>query len=322
MRIIADTSAGALGLADPGSPCTDRTAASLPTIDRRLWGALSDAPVVSVAEGRDLGPPGFWWRLLVVDEAPASQFDVLRQLIVSDDEPLPGPIATLALSGRNFRGQRGRRWSAARGNMHLCVGLEPVGIPAQEVRSLTMLSAVAVVEGVHRATGLRLGIKWVNDLVLDGRKVGGVLTAAQSQLDGLTSAVLGIGLNVASAPSVEPTPFVPAVGCLREAMPRATHESVVERTLEALGLRYTELLRRGPGPLFEAYRAASIVLDREVRIWDESVGEVEGASWPPPLARGTVVGITPDLALRFADVPAPVTTGRLAFEEVCQAFGL
>jgi biotin-[acetyl-CoA-carboxylase] ligase BirA-like protein len=322
MRIIADTPAGAQRFAAAGAAGARRATSSHPAIDQKLGQALSDAEDVSVAEGRDLGPPGFWWRLLVVDEAPTSQFDALRQHVGADGEPLPGPIATLALSGRNFRGQRGRRWSAARGNMHLCVGLETPGLCVREALCLTMLSAVAVVEGVREASGVRLGIKWVNDLVLDGRKVGGVLTAAQSSLDELTSAVLGIGLNVLSAPPVEPTPFVPAVACLREAWPRANLESVVERTLDALGVRFTELARRGPGPLFEAYRAASIALDRQVRVWDESVGETDGEEWPAPIARGTVVEITPDLGLRLAGQTSPVTKGRLAFEEVCQAFGL
>jgi hypothetical protein len=64
------------------------------------------------------------------------------------------------------------------------------------------------------------------------------------------------------------------------------------------------------------------VLDRQVRVWDESAGETDDDPWPPPLARGTVVDITPDLALRFAGRPSPVAKGRLAFEEVCRAFGL
>ncbi len=74
-----------------------------------------------------------------------------------------------------------------------------------------MLPVVALVDAVRAVTGgaLRPGIKWVNDVLVDGRKIGGVLTSTQTQGDRVSAVLLGIGLNVATAPPVPPTPFVP-----------------------------------------------------------------------------------------------------------------
>lgn len=323
MLVLSDCPERLAGLR-PGGSGSEVRVDSLPASDRALWRALGAGDRLWRGPGSDPGPPGYWSRALIVAEAPRSQFDALRELLAGGLD-LPGPTACAALSGRGFHGQRDRPWLAAPGNLHLCAAIPEPGLPARDAGSLTMLPAVALVEAVRATTGERLrpGIKWVNDVLLDGRKIGGVLTATQTQGDNVRSVLVGIGLNVSTTPSVPSTPFVPSVGSLAEAGSRVTWADACAGVLSALGRWMTQIARAGPAALLDAYRDASLVVGREVCVFEESTdGQATAGSRPSPRLRGIVRGIAPDLSLLLEGVETPVASGRLAFAEDCRPFGL
>jgi BirA family biotin operon repressor/biotin-[acetyl-CoA-carboxylase] ligase len=288
---------------------------SLGASDEALWRALGTGRPPWRGTGRDPGPPGFWSRALVAAEAPGSQFDALREALAGGLE-LPGPTACLALTGRGFHGQRGRPWASASGNLHLCTVFPEPGLSAGALPSLPMLPVVALVDAIRVLTALRPGIKWVNDVLVDGRKVGGVLAATQTQGHRVSAVLLGIGLNVATAPPVARTPFAPSVGCLAEAGARTTWDAAAAAVLAALGRRLAVLVAQGPGELLEAYREASLVIGREVCVFADADSPAASAGGrPTTVLRGVVRGIAADLSLTLEGVAAPVTSGRLAFAE-------
>ena len=272
------------------------------------------------------GPARFWSRLVAITDAPGSQFDLLRDRL-HECVGQVGPLACVALGGRNFHGQRGRAWSAVRGNLHLSVAFSPELAAGRYGPSMTMLPAVAVIDALAAvgATWPPAGIKWVNDILIDGRKVAGVITATRVMGDRLDLVVLGIGINVLVAPEVEPTPFVPGVCCLQGPVGAEPPDlgRVLWAVLDALALRIQALVTDGPPGLFAAYRERSLVLGRRVRIWEE--GATDGrppAAWPPATASGRVLDLGPDLRLRIEGRDEPVDRGRLAFEEACREVGL
>jgi BirA family biotin operon repressor/biotin-[acetyl-CoA-carboxylase] ligase len=267
-------------------------------------------------------PPGDFWRcLVVIGDAPASQFDTLHERLRGD--PRLGPVACLALEGRGFHGHRGRSWAVKAGNIHLSVGL-PVNLAAgRTLPLLIMLPAVAVLDAV-RAAGNGLvapGVKWVNDILVEGQKIAGVLTTTQTRGNLVEAVTLGIGLNVASAPRVAPTPFVPRTAALHDFTgdEKPPLFSVLRHLLAALGQRHRALLSGGGAELLREYRDASLVVGQRVRVWDESEGERgAGEAWPPPQAAGRVLAIEADLSLRIEGRDRPVSSGRLALESSCQ----
>jgi biotin-(acetyl-CoA carboxylase) ligase len=290
---------------------------SLAPTEQALWRTLGTGARVWRGPGRDPELAGFWSVAVVVGEAPSSQFDTLRESLGAGLE-LPGPTACVALTGSGFHGQRGRPWAALPGNLHLCPVVPGPGLATSELPSLPMLPVVALVDAVRALSGgrLRPGIKWVNDVLVEGRKVGGVLTASQTQRDRVGSLLFGIGLNVATAPPVPVTPSVPRVGSLADAGVTATWADAALAVLGALARRMVALVREGPASLLEAYRAASLVIGREVCLFPEASSD--SAESPAPLIRGTVLGIGADLSLTLDGVEAPVTSGRLAFAEDCR----
>jgi len=289
--------------------------------DQKLWRALVGSRDIwtPVATGSTTHP--FFERIIAVHEAPCSQFDTLRDLL-GEGMKLTGPVACLAWTGRRFHGQRGRSWYVEAGNLHCCAAV-PVDLPASTCGlALTMLPAVAAVDAIRQASegALQPRIKWVNDLFLGLRKVAGVLTVTQTLRERLEYALFGIGINIRVAPPVPVTPFVPAVTCLNQE-PGGGHlklPEVFRALLTALADRCLNLRDSGPEPLFDAYRSASLVLGRRVRIWREDVNEpADRASWPPPFAEGIVEDITPDLSLHLSGYREPVTKGRLALADAC-----
>lgn len=111
------------------------------------------------------------------------------------------PEGTLVIAGHQTagRGRMGRTfYSPEHTGLYMSLLLRP-SIPPEEALSITTCAAVCVSEAVEALSGRSAGIKWVNDVYLDGRKVCGILTEAAFSPAGdrLRYAVLGIGVNVA-----------------------------------------------------------------------------------------------------------------------------
>jgi len=89
------------------------------------------------------------------------------------------------------RGRLGRVWiSPPNAGIYFSFLIKP-DKPVNNIPLITLAAGLACAEAIHSVTGIRIGIKWVNDLILNGRKVGGIL----SELCG-SAVVIGIGINL------------------------------------------------------------------------------------------------------------------------------
>ncbi|MCX7708748.1 MAG: biotin--[acetyl-CoA-carboxylase] ligase [Clostridia bacterium] len=94
------------------------------------------------------------------------------------------------------KGRLGRVWeSSAKKGIWMTVVLRP-SIPPEDVQIITLGTSVAVVNAIRNITGIKADIKWPNDIVLEGRKVCGILTEMSSEQDRVNYTVIGIGVNV------------------------------------------------------------------------------------------------------------------------------
>lgn len=110
------------------------------------------------------------------------------------------------------RGRRGHKWDSTAGNLLLSIVLRPHVDPAK-YSGLAAVSGLAVLEALE-AQGLanEIGLKWPNDLVARGRKLGGILVEAARDNEGKPFVVCGIGVNVNYVPSEVPDGGLPAIG--------------------------------------------------------------------------------------------------------------
>jgi BirA family biotin operon repressor/biotin-[acetyl-CoA-carboxylase] ligase len=93
------------------------------------------------------------------------------------------------------RGRVGRQWSSPEGGIYFSIVLRPDMKPSEALR-LPLVAGVAVVQAIKRNTKLASSLKWPNDIMIQNRKVGGILTEMSAEMDRLDWVVVGIGLNV------------------------------------------------------------------------------------------------------------------------------
>lgn len=140
--------------------------------------------------------------------------------------------AVLADQQTAGRGRRGRRWQSPAGsNIYLSLGWEFSQSPG-ELSCLPLAMGVAAVLGLERCGLAGLGLKWPNDIQVNGRKLGGVLMESRATRSGRTSVVAGIGLNVAmSAENIEAEaidqPWTSVAECLAGAAVGSAASSVL-----------------------------------------------------------------------------------------------
>jgi BirA family biotin operon repressor/biotin-[acetyl-CoA-carboxylase] ligase len=124
------------------------------------------------------------------------------------------PEGTLAIADEQTAGRgrlRGRTWVAPAGSSLLMSLLfRPAWLAPAQAQQITMLCALAAADAVAQLTGLQPGLKWPNDLLLDGKKLAGVLTELGFVGDKLAWAVVGVGLNVNADFAGQPE--LPALG--------------------------------------------------------------------------------------------------------------
>lgn len=129
-------------------------------------------------------------------EVDSTNSEAERRLAVGQE----APFAILARKQNAGRGRLGRRWhSSSGGNLYLSLAFRPF-IPPDRLKPFTLWMGLAVCAHVEAAYGIKLGLKWPNDLLAaDGRKIAGMLTEARLDADVVRDLVFGLGLNVATA---------------------------------------------------------------------------------------------------------------------------
>jgi BirA family biotin operon repressor/biotin-[acetyl-CoA-carboxylase] ligase len=106
-----------------------------------------------------------------------------------------GSEGTIIIAGEQTggRGRVKRHWLSPPGNIALSVILHP---DVSNLPYLIMIASLAVVRSIESVTGLKADIKWPNDVLIDGKKVCGILIENEISGDRTASAIIGIGVNV------------------------------------------------------------------------------------------------------------------------------
>lgn len=139
------------------------------------------------------------------------------------------------------RGRQGRRWVSDAGNLYFSVLFRP---DAAALPLLSPLAGVAVARAVRRVAGLYPAIKWPNDIIIDGRKVAGIL--AESALSGsrIDYAIVGVGVNIALDVSADPEIAGTAASLNQLAGAEVDRAELLRRILQYMDALYLDLHRR------------------------------------------------------------------------------
>jgi len=186
------------------------------------------------------------------------------------------------------RGRMGRSWhSPAGGGLWFSVVLRPK-LPVLAAQALTFLGAVSTAHAIRTLYGVPVALKWPNDIVHGGRKLGGVLTDLAAESDLIRHAVVGVGLNVNIPRSGFPAGLretaTSLLAILRRRVPRVP---LLRRILAEMDRRYAEMVSSGN----------SAALVAEWRELTPMIGSIVRVSHLGHVREGTVSGVDPDGAL-------------------------
>ena len=142
---------------------------------------------------------------------------------------------------------------------------------------LTLVMAHSVAAAIHRLTGMEAGSKWPNDVLLEDRKVCGILTEMSLEREYIHYVVCGVGINV--APQVFPEEIREHVTTVEAAYGQPVSKgALLQYVIEAFEQDYDAFAAAGDlSPLLDSYNGMLVNLGRGVRILDPK-GEWEGTA--------------------------------------------
>jgi len=219
---------------------------------------LSDIELMARVHGR-LGHEAFLFDSL------SSTNDRAMELA---SEGVPHGTTVLADNQSYGRGRLGRTWVSPAGkNIYTSVILRPDGLDPQRAGMLPLLCAVAVAEALKSHTGIEARIKWPNDILASGKKLGGILCEMRVEPGRVNHTVAGIGINVNMEDSDFPSDLKKLATSLRiETGTRQRRTPILASVIDALSQWFDRFMAEGGGPVALAWRERSATLGRSVRV--------------------------------------------------------
>ena len=215
------------------------------------------------------------------------------------------PHGTLVVAGRQKegRGRRGRAWeSPENSGIFMTILLRPEFLPKQ-ASMLTIVAAMAVAKAVRKAYGLAAEIKWPNDIVLNGRKICGILTEMNTEIDAINYVVIGIGINVSNEHFEEDAAAI-ATSIVLEGGKRMSRAALIWEVWQQFETYYGSFCSHGDlSGIRQEYDVYLVNRNRQVRILD-----------PKAPFTGTARGITEcgELIVETEDGIRQVSSGEVS----------
>lgn len=207
------------------------------------------------------------WAGLRLQVAPTvtSTNAVVRQQAAAGAEEGYTLIANCQTAGR---GRLGRNFFSPAGTgLYLSLLLRPR--TGEQVAGLTTMAAVAACEAIEEVSGRRPGIKWVNDIFMDGKKVSGILTEASLDLENekIHFIVLGIGINVYPPEGGFPDTLAQTAGAVFSRPAKDAKNHLAAAFLNHFMKAYTA---GSPADYVKKYRERSLAIGRRIRVLQPS----------------------------------------------------
>ena len=180
----------------------------------------------------------------------------------------PEGLAVLSDEQTAGRGRRGNAFQSLKGKGLFCSVLLRPQVPLEALSQLTAWTAVAVCRAVEACCGLTCGIKWTNDIILNGKKLCGILTELEFEAESAAAVavVLGVGINVGQTEADFGPDLAPTAVSLTQALGRPVRRAeLAVHLLAALDEMYAAFPQGKAAHLAE-YRRRCVTTGREVAL--------------------------------------------------------
>lgn len=221
------------------------------------------------------------WRVEVVDETGSTNADLTQACRAAtwDEDGVRVRVAYRQTAGR---GRQGRPWQGQAG-LTFSVAM-PLALTPARLSGLSLAVGLAVAEALEQcdaALGARIGLKWPNDLQIDGRKLAGILIESVPAGPQRLWAVIGIGLNLVRDARMEAA-LGRALAGVAEAMTpfdaQRDPTRILGAVLERLACMRTRFVADGFAPMAQAWSARDAYRDEPVRLLHDGAVLAEGVA--------------------------------------------
>ncbi|NMI07076.1 biotin--[acetyl-CoA-carboxylase] ligase [Paenibacillus sp. SZ31] len=225
----------------------------------------------------------FGRKAILLTSTLSTQGDVLK---LAEQGQAEGAVV-IAEEQTGGRGRFGRKWFSPPGKgIWMSVLLRP-DLPLQHTPQLTLLAGVAVCRAVRACTGADAGIKWPNDLLIDGRKVCGILLESTVEDHEVRYCIAGIGVDVNFDSEDYPEDLTTIATSLKmetgKPVDRTQLTAAILTELEQLYFLYQ---KEGFGVISALWEALSVSMNREITVTN-----------PHGVIEGNAIGLDPSGAL-------------------------
>ncbi len=179
------------------------------------------------------------------------------------------PEGTLVIAEKQTmgRGRRGRAWFSPKGDgIYASLILRPT-IPPSEAPLITLLTAVVAAETLKSVTELNPRIKWPNDILINGKKIAGILTELSMEMDAVDFVIVGIGLNVNTPVSCFDEEIKDiATSVFIETGKRFERTTLIKKYLEHYEAYYEMFNKKGFKPILQKWKALADIIGRRITV--------------------------------------------------------
>jgi len=209
-----------------------------------------------------LGTHTFGKTLHFYPELPSTQ-DEARALAM---QGAPEGTVVIAEAQTSGRGRIGRAWAAPPGGIYLSIILRPAITPPEALR-FPLIAGVAVAQAIEEVTRLSPRLKWPNDVLISGKKVAGILTEMNAEMDRLNFIIVGIGINVNTPPENLPEELrATATTLAAESGRQIPRVKLVQALLAKFETLHDEFRKEGFEPIRRRWKALSETLGTMVTV--------------------------------------------------------
>ncbi len=209
---------------------------------------------------------------IVYKESLVSTMDEAMRLGIAD--AVAGTVVCAETQAQG-RGRLGRQWVSPAGKgIYASLLLRPQ-TPLSQVAQLTLVSAVAIAQALREVSGLEVRIKWPNDILIGGKKIAGILTELNAEMDRVRFVVVGFGVNVNTLTAELPAH---ATSLKVETQKDFSRILVLQEILRSFEKWLNIFEREGFAPVRESWKKLSCTLGQRVKFVEPSL-EVTGLAF-------------------------------------------
>jgi len=193
----------------------------------------------------------------------SSTNEVAKELAINGSSEGTVVLTETQIQGK---GRMGRKWFSPKGGLWFSMVLRPEMTPMR-LSQLTLATATATVKTIKSLYGLKAEMKWPNDVLVNERKVCGILTETCTMDRKVKFAVVGVGVNANIDAKEFPPPLRNAATSLQAELGKKVNlEELLCNLLLQIENSYLRLLKEGFNPILEELQSLAMFLGRRVRI--------------------------------------------------------